>query len=109
MKIEIQRKIQILRLDRCFRNQFTDKLCSVPVPDGRVPGRGRVRAVHADARRAGASISHAIRANHRQIERWEDNGRVRKLQLRNGYFHYYTRSRECQDKAVRTTKLYSYT
>ena len=44
-----------------------------------------------------------------QIERWADNGRVRKLQLRNGCFHYYTRARECQDKAIRTTKLYSYT
>lgn len=42
------------------------------------------------------------------IDRWPHNGFVKKLVRRDGYFYYYNRARECPDKEVHKTKMYSY-
>ncbi|XP_077983456.1 meiosis expressed gene 1 protein homolog [Glandiceps talaboti] len=41
-------------------------------------------------------------------DRWPDNGYVKKLQRKDGYFYYYNRRRECEDKDVHKIKIYSY-
>lgn len=43
-----------------------------------------------------------------QVVRWPDNGYVKKLVRRDGYFYYYNRARECPDKEVHKTKIYFY-
>ena len=40
---------------------------------------------------------------------WEDTGFVRQLQAKSsGYFMYFRQSRECEDKYLGKTKLYTY-
>jgi hypothetical protein len=43
-----------------------------------------------------------------QIDRWPHNGYIKKLVRRDGYFYYYNKTRECPDKEVYKTKMYSY-
>ncbi|XP_065826942.1 meiosis-expressed gene 1 protein-like [Oscarella lobularis] len=42
------------------------------------------------------------------VDRWPDNGFVKKLQRKDGYYYYFNRARECQDKDVYKCKLYVY-
>ncbi|XP_014676622.1 PREDICTED: meiosis expressed gene 1 protein homolog [Priapulus caudatus] len=42
------------------------------------------------------------------VERWPENGFVKKLQRKDGNFYYYNQRRECADKDVGGTKIYSY-
>jgi len=42
------------------------------------------------------------------IDRWPHNGFVKKLQRRDGCFYYYNKTRECPDKEIHKTKVYSY-
>ncbi|XP_013390836.1 meiosis expressed gene 1 protein homolog [Lingula anatina] len=47
--------------------------------------------------------------NVEDCERWPDSGFVKKLKRKeDGYFYYYNRTRECQDKDINKTKMYSY-
>jgi len=43
-----------------------------------------------------------------EINRWPETGYVKKLQRKDGLYYYYNRSRECEDKDVHRTKLYTY-
>ena len=43
------------------------------------------------------------------MERWgNENGFVKKLKRKDGCFYYYDQTRECPDREVHKTKLYSY-
>ncbi|VEL14282.1 unnamed protein product [Protopolystoma xenopodis] len=42
------------------------------------------------------------------VERWPDSGFVKKLKRKDGFFYYYNRKRECEDKDVHKCKLYIY-
>ena len=43
------------------------------------------------------------------VERWGgENGFVKKLKRKDGCFYYYDQTRECPDREVHKTKLYSY-
>lgn len=42
------------------------------------------------------------------VDRWPDNGFVKKLQRKDGCFYYYNRARECPDKEVHKCKIYVY-
>ncbi|KAK7102498.1 meiosis expressed gene 1 protein homolog isoform X1 [Littorina saxatilis] len=46
--------------------------------------------------------------NTEHIDRWPHNGYVKKLQRRDGCFYYYNKTRECPDKEIHKTKVYSY-
>ncbi|XP_077869930.1 meiosis expressed gene 1 protein homolog [Saccoglossus kowalevskii] len=46
--------------------------------------------------------------NGKVADRWPDNGYIKKLQRKDGYFYYYNRKRECEDKDVHKCKMYSY-
>jgi hypothetical protein len=43
-----------------------------------------------------------------QIDRWPDNGYIKKLQRKDGCFYYFNKNRECPDKDVPKCKLYCY-
>ncbi|XP_071490108.1 meiosis expressed gene 1 protein homolog [Diadema antillarum] len=40
--------------------------------------------------------------------RWPENGYIKKLQRKDGLFYYFNRTRECEDKDVPRTKMYTY-
>ncbi|XP_076468700.1 meiosis expressed gene 1 protein homolog [Babylonia areolata] len=42
------------------------------------------------------------------IDRWPDNGYVKKLVRRDGSFYYFNKTRECPDKEIHQTKVYTY-
>ncbi|XP_025106161.1 meiosis expressed gene 1 protein homolog isoform X2 [Pomacea canaliculata] len=42
------------------------------------------------------------------VDRWPHNGYIKKLVRRDGYFYYYNKTRECPDKEIHKTKMYSY-
>ncbi|XP_033099748.1 meiosis expressed gene 1 protein homolog [Anneissia japonica] len=44
----------------------------------------------------------------REITRWPHNGYIKKLTRKDGYFYYYNKTRECEEKDVHKTKLYEY-
>ncbi|XP_062508750.1 meiosis expressed gene 1 protein homolog [Corticium candelabrum] len=44
-----------------------------------------------------------------KVDRWPDGEKfVKKLKRRDGYFYYYNRCRECNDRDVHRTKIYGY-
>ena len=43
-----------------------------------------------------------------KVVRWPESGYVKKLTRRDGCFYYFNRQRECTEKDVNRTKLYSY-
>lgn len=43
-----------------------------------------------------------------EIDRWPNNGYIKKLVRKDGYFYYYNKERECPDKDVHQIKIYSY-
>jgi hypothetical protein len=42
------------------------------------------------------------------VDRWPQNGFVKKLVARDGYFYYYNKTRECPDTQINNTRLFSY-
>ncbi|KAL8612727.1 hypothetical protein ACOMHN_033726 [Nucella lapillus] len=42
------------------------------------------------------------------VERWPHNGFVKKLVRKDGSFNYFNKARECPDKEVYQTKVYTY-
>ncbi|KAK6177113.1 hypothetical protein SNE40_015281 [Patella caerulea] len=42
------------------------------------------------------------------VDRWPHNGYVKKLTRRDGCFYYYNKTRECPDKEISKTKIYTY-
>jgi len=43
-----------------------------------------------------------------EVDRWPQNGYVKKLQRRDGCFYYFSKDRECPDKEIYKCKLYEY-
>jgi len=43
-----------------------------------------------------------------QVDRWPQNGYIKKLQRRDGCFYYFSKDRECPDKDIYKCKLYEY-
>ena len=43
-----------------------------------------------------------------EIDRWPENGYVKKLQRRDGCYYYFDKKRECREKDVNRTKMYAY-
>ncbi|CAL9682729.1 unnamed protein product [Knipowitschia caucasica] len=43
-----------------------------------------------------------------RIDKWPQTGFVRKLQLRDNTFYYYSKKRACQESEVRKVKVYAY-